>query len=378
MKNKITNPFITSGYIGPEYFCNRTEESTRLINAISSRRHLTLISLRRMGKTGLLKHVKYLSEHQKNKYSVIYVDLLPTMNGNEMLNSISSALVQMKKNEKGFFAKILSVLSSLRPKLTYDSLTGQPAIELSIESASDVQSGFNSILQLISEIKQDLVFMFDEFQQISKYPEKNIEHLLRSVIQSYPAIPFIFSGSSRHMLENMFLSADRPFYQSSELMYLDKIKEDEYSKFIYELFLKAGRKIDPEVLQKVFSWTRVHTYNVQYVCNMLYENSQVNIGDNLINKILYEILVSFEPLFISYRNLIPAHQFRLLQAIAIEDGITQPTSGNFITSHNLTSASSVITSLKALEYKEMITRDGNKWIVYDVFFSRWLEYNYKR
>ena len=44
----------------------------------------------------------------------------------------------------------------------------------------------------------------------------------------------------------------------------------------------------------------------------------------------------------------------------------------------LTSASSVNTFLKALEDKEMITRDGNKWIVYDVFFSRWLEYNYKK
>jgi hypothetical protein len=377
MKNKITNPFITSGYIGPEYFCNRTEESKKLLSAISSRRNLTLISLRRMGKTGLLKHVKYLSENQKNKYSVIYVDLLPTMNGNEMLNLISSALVRMKKNEKGFFSKILSVLSSLRPKLTYDSLTGQPAIELSIESASDVQSGFNSILQLISEIKQDLVFMFDEFQQISKYPEKNIEHTLRSAIQSYPTIPFIFSGSSRHMLENMFLSADRPFYQSSEIMYLGKIQEEEYSKFINGFFLKAGKKIEPEVFQKIFTWTRLHTYYVQYVCNLLYENNSVIISNNLINKIFYDILISFEPLFTSYRNLIPAHQFKLLQAIAVEDGITQPTSGKFITNHNLTSASSVITSLKALEDKEMITRDGNKWIVYDVFFSRWLEYNYK-
>jgi hypothetical protein len=378
MKNKITNPFITSGYIDPEYFCNRTEESKKLLSAISSRRNLTLISLRRMGKTGLLKHIKYLSENQRNKYSVIYVDLLPTMNGNEMLNSISSALVKMKKNEKGFFSKILSVLSSLRPKLTYDSLTGQPAIELSIESASDVQSGFNSILQLISEIKHELVFMFDEFQQISKYPEKNIEHMLRSAIQSYPTIPFIFSGSSRHMLENMFLSADRPFYQSSELMYLGKIEEEEYGKFINRLFLKAGKKIEPEVFQKIFFWTRLHTYYVQYVCNLLYENNSVIIDNNLINKIFYDILISYEPLFTSYRNLIPAHQFKLLQAIAIEDGITQPSSGKFITNHNLTSASSVITSLRALEDKEMITRDGNKWIVYDVFFSRWLEYNYKK
>lgn len=161
-------------------------------------------------------------------------------------------------------------------------------------------------------------------------------------------------------------------------MYLGKIEEEEYGKFINGLFLKAGKKIEPEVFQKIFAWTRLHTYYVQYVCNLLYENNSANISNNLINKIFYNILISYEPLFASYRNLIPAHQFKLLQAIAVEDGITQPTSGKFITNHNLTSASSVTTSLKALEDKEMITRDGNKWIVYDVFFSRWLEYNYKR
>ena len=54
MKNKITNPFVTGGYIGPDYFCDRQNETDLLLKAISSKRNLTLISLRRMGKTGLL------------------------------------------------------------------------------------------------------------------------------------------------------------------------------------------------------------------------------------------------------------------------------------------------------------------------------------
>jgi hypothetical protein len=86
--------------------------------------------------------------------------------------------------------------------------------------------------------------------------------------------------------------------------------------------------------------------------------------------------MNFEPLFVSYRNLIPGHQFRLLQAIASENGVSQPTSGSFIRKYNLTSASSVTTSLKALAEKEMIIINGNLWLVYDIFFSRWLEYHY--
>jgi AAA+ ATPase superfamily predicted ATPase len=66
MKTEIINPFITRGYLSPDYFCNRAEETKRILDAISSRRNLILISLRRMGKTGLLKHVKYqieITEH---------------------------------------------------------------------------------------------------------------------------------------------------------------------------------------------------------------------------------------------------------------------------------------------------------------------------
>jgi AAA+ ATPase superfamily predicted ATPase len=54
MKGKIINPFITGGYVGPDYFCDRQEESERLLKAIASRRNVALISLRRIGKTGLL------------------------------------------------------------------------------------------------------------------------------------------------------------------------------------------------------------------------------------------------------------------------------------------------------------------------------------
>ena len=377
MKTEITNPFITGGYLSPEYFCNRAEETKRITDAISSRRNLTLISLRRMGKTGLLKHVKFQLEHSKKTFAVIYADLLPTMNGNEMLNSISSALYRVRKREKNFLEKMLSFMASLRPRLTMDPLTGEPSIELKVESSSGIQSGLEQILRLISEIKQDIVFMFDEFQQIHNYPEKNIEQMLRTVIQTYPSVPFIFSGSSKHMLENMFMSPGRPFYQSSELIYLDRIRLDNYRIFIKENFSKGKKEIDDISIDKVFTWTRLHTYYVQYVCNHLYEKTENTIGEEQVKNVFHQIITDYEPQYINYRNLLPPHQFRLLKAIAVQDGVTQPTSGEFIRKNDLTSPSSVSTSLKALAEKEMIVYDLDRWNVYDVFFSRWLEYHYK-
>ncbi|MBN1789096.1 MAG: ATP-binding protein [Bacteroidales bacterium] len=376
MKDKITNPFVTGGYISPQYFCDRVNETDHLLKAISSRRNITLISLRRMGKTGLLKHVKQTLENENKSRAVIYVDLMPTMNGNDMLNAVSSALLRMRQDEKNVFEKILTLLASLRPRISYDSLTGQPSLELKVESPADIQLGLGHLLTYISGIQKELVFMLDEFQQICRYPEENMEQLLRSVIQTFPGIPFIFSGSSKHMLEPMFSAAGRPFYQSTELMYLNKIEAAEYRNFIVEKMEAAGKKILPEVIDGIFSWTRLHTFYVQYICNLLFESGNKLLDKEAVIQVFQKLLVSYEPLFVSYRNLIPSHQFKLLQAIAVEDGIAQPTANAFIAKHTLTSASSVGTSLKALAEKEMIVHDGNQWLVYDVFFSRWLEYHY--
>lgn len=376
MKNNPRNPFVTSGYVGPIYFCDRKNETEKIIKAVLSGRNITLISIRRIGKTGLLKHVKNELDTNKKQYNVIYTDLLPTLNGNDMLNTISNALLLSKKQQKNFIEKIITVIGSLRPKITFDTLTGQPSLELVANNPVLIQSGFDKLLELISGLNRETIIMLDEFQQIRNYPEKNMEHILRTIIQNYPSIHFIFSGSSRHMLENMFLSSEKPFYHSSEILYLDKIEAEEYGVFIKEKFSNSGITIEDDHISRIFEWTRLHTWYVQYICNKLFDLNERKITTEIINRIFSEVINGFEPEYINYRNLLPSHQFRLLIAFASESAVEKPTSGDFIRKYDLTSPSSVSTSLKALQEKEMIIIENGKWMVYDVFFSRWLAHHY--
>ena len=374
MKGHISNPFITSGYLSPEYFCDRKEETGHLLKAINSRRNVTLISLRRMGKTGLLKHVKFLMEGHKKSLVFVYADLLTTTNCNDMLNTLASALLREKQNDKSFLQKILTTLAYLRPQLSLDELTGKPVMELKVTSPADIRLGLDHLMQFLSDKDHEFVVALDEFQQIMLYPEKNTEQLLRSVIQSFPRVSFIFSGSSKHMLEPMFSSPSRAFYQSSELMFLENISPADFQKFIREKFASGRKSISDEVIDKILEWTRVHTWYVQFVCNLLYESSGIVIDNNDLNRVFAFILDSYEPLYSGYRKLIPPHQYSLLKAIAMEKQVEMPTSGAFIHKYGLKNASSVNSSLKALEEKEMIIKSRNSWQVYDVFLSRWLEY----
>ena len=52
-KTMIRNPFITSGYVSADYFCDRQQESEQLVREVMNGNNLALVSTRRMGKTGL-------------------------------------------------------------------------------------------------------------------------------------------------------------------------------------------------------------------------------------------------------------------------------------------------------------------------------------
>jgi len=374
---KLNNPFVTSGYVSPDYFCDREQETNHLLEAINSSRNIALISIRRMGKTGLLKHIKFLINEQFKNQEVIYIDLMPTQSAGDFLSFLGNALIQVQHSEKNILEKVLSSLSHLRPGFSYDNLSGQPSLVFSIMNENEFGVGLNQLLALFSSIEKTLTIVLDEFQQILEYPEKNTEHLLRGIMQENPQITFILSGSNRHIMEAMLNTSSRPFYQSIELMYLDTISSTSYCTFIKNHFNQSETGFPMALIQKVLEWCRFHTFYVQHFCNRLFAKWLKVIDEAAINQLSIEILSSYEPLYLSYRKLLASHQYLLLQAIAAENGVSQPHSGDFIRKYKLKTASSVKSSLDVLFAKEMILNVNNQWIVYDVFFSRWLEHNWK-
>lgn len=76
---KPYNPFLVYGYNSPEYFCDREKETDKMISALLNERNLTLISPRRMGKTGLIKNVFYQMKRENNPNAAyFYMDIYST------------------------------------------------------------------------------------------------------------------------------------------------------------------------------------------------------------------------------------------------------------------------------------------------------------
>lgn len=367
------NPFVIKGYAGRKYFCDREAEAERLYNAVRNQRDVTLVSLRKMGKTGLIFHLFDLLK-AKGACETLYIDILHTQNLNGLINQLATVLVRMKRPFGKRIQGFLENMRYLRPVISLDPLTGLPAVSLQVAGEKEAQAALLELFALLAERgkRMPLVIAMDEFQQISQYPETSTEALLRGIMQSMPVVNFIFSGSNKTMLTRMFGDASRPFYQSTDMMFLEEIPGQRYQSFISGHFSTAGRKIDPVAVQDLLQWTRHHTWYVQYACNRIYE-SGIDFDGKVKTQILPDILLDFEPFYMEYQSLVTRQQWQLLKAIAHSGSVSSIASGEFIRKYSLTNASTVKRGIDTLLSKELIYRKGGEYMVYDVFFSRWLE-----
>ncbi|MBN2633192.1 MAG: ATP-binding protein [Bacteroidales bacterium] len=370
------NPFIITGYNGPELFCDRKRETETLISNTHNGVSTTLVSIRRMGKSGLIWHTIHQLA-KKQDHICIYSDIYGTRNLKDFTNKLGSAILQALPAKKTLSTKFIDFLKGLRPVFSFDVLTGQPQLSFNFSTTQEYEQSIDSLLKFLDSQKKRVLLAIDEFQQISTYPEKNIEALLRSRIQTLNNVNMIFSGSSRHLLSEMFSNANRPFFASTQFLYLKEIELNTYQEFINRIFSERGFKITQDSLDYILDFSRAHTFYTQSVCNRLYAAGIKKITLDLARAACMRLLEEQEPVFFQFRNLLTAGQWTILQAIAREGKVYQPTSRCFMEKHGIGTPSNMQRGLESLLAKEMIYRenDGNGayYSVYDVFLSRWLE-----
>ncbi len=364
------NPFPITGYKSHEYFCDRRMETERLLSAIENQRNITLISARRMGKTGLILHA--FEQLAKDSTQIpIYFDIMGTTALNEFAEVFSNAVLRSISKTESAWKGFLRKLAALRPGLSFDPLTGEPRISLDIRNEQEVALALDLVFELIAQKKQSFVVAIDEFQQIASYPEKNVEALLRSYVQKVSNISFIFSGSKKHMLSEMFSQPSRPFFSSTEMMFLGVIDQSEYFQFIRSHFSKNRKTIDDEALNSIAHYTGLHTFYVQFLCNRLYSSFK-KVTEKEVTDTMRTILHENEPIYANYLNLLTTTQYRTLRAIALEGIVEKHTSGEFLTAHHLGAASSVSQAVSSLRGKEFIHDDAGRLSVQDKFFAQWI------
>ena len=372
------NPFIIRGYRSEKFFCDRQSETDTLLENIRNQVDTTLYSPRKYGKTGLIFHT--LKKADAEGYTTLYADIFSTLNLNEFINQLSEAILRTFPQKTPAGKRFMEILKGFRPVFSFDPLNGSPQISFDFNTEKEQESTLKSLFRFLEDQHQKTVVAIDEFQQIADYPEKNVEALLRTEMQRMGDTVFLFSGSRRKVLSQMFNDTNRPFYSSTQTLSLDKIREDRYGAFIKRIFKEGKMSIEDDAVQFILTWTRRHTFYTQYLCNRLWGQKKEHIALPDVKRAASEILELEESNFLHYRDLLTTQQWRLLIGIAKEERVGQLTSNAFISKYKIGSTTTSARAAETLVEKELVlktlTKDGAYYEVYNPFFSRWLENAY--
>lgn len=369
------NPFILRPYVSKELFCDRKQEMNDIIRFLENGSNVSLIAMRRVGKTGLILRTFDELRTKKYGYKTIYADIYSTQNVDDFVSTLASAVVAQTKESgiKAFF----SILGGIRPLISYDPVSGQPQVLVIFQNDAQRFSTIESIFDYLENLGEKVVVAIDEFQQIREYENVNMEGFLLSKIQHLKNVSFIFSGSDKRLMTDMFEGEKSPFYQSVTNVPLGKIDSQIYASFITELFGKGGKHIEKSVIDYILEWSRCHTLYTQTLCNFTYMLSGEEVRIEDIYKAIDLIFRAEADKFYLIRTMLTKGQWKYLECVAKEEILKQPTSGKFLNKYDLGTAASSKRMLKSLLDKELLyenrTEEGSEYYVNNVFLSRWLE-----
>jgi len=374
LKIKVTNPFSVTSYLGPNYFCDRQTESQSIKDALSNNRNVTLISLRKIGKTGLIQHV-FNSISSKEAYC-FYVDVYDTTNLSTFTKALAEAVLsrQVTSFSTRAWEEITRFFSSLRPTITTDPLTGMPQCSVDIKPQTE-EASLAQVFAYMEKANLPCYVAIDEFQTVADYKDCKMEALLRKYIQKLTNVHFVFAGSKKHVMMQMFTSPNRPFFQSTQMMYIDCINEDAYFEFASRHLASHKQSISSEVFHELYTMLCGHTWYVQFLLNRLYQDGTKEITREVMLHVMRNILMENTPSYQTYCKLITSKQKDVLSAVAKEGSIKAYNSSEFLLKHSLGAASTVTTAVHALMDKELLYEENDEYSVYDRFFGLWLKEN---
>lgn len=373
----LQNPFVTSGYVSAEYFCDRQRESDAFVRELTGGNNLALISTRRMGKTGLIQHC-FHDKRIEDVYYTFFVDIYATKSLRDFVYSLSRVILDgLKPAGRKALETFWNSVKSLQAGISFDP-AGNPSFNLQLGDIHATETTLDEIFRFLEKADRRVFVAIDEFQQITSYPEKNVEALLRTHVQHCTNAHFVFAGSQRHVMGNMFTSASRPFYQSVSMMYLESIELPEYEAFAERHFRQKGKRLAPGVVSEIYARFDGITWYVQKMLNMLFSLTPED-GEctaDMIREALRNILDSYKYTFQEILFRLPERQKEVLIAINKEGDARAIQSAEFIKKYSLPGSSSVQAAVKGLLEKDFITHEQGVYRIYDRFFGLWLNENY--
>lgn len=255
-------------------FCNRDKERLELKRSVEMHEHIVLAAPRRYGKTSLVLQVL-----KENSFPGTCIDFFFALTHGDvtklLIEGVSKVMNRLLPDTKNACVKLIESIAILNPKLTF-SFLGQT---LEIGTKQTTEKSISELLlaldQFAEKTQQSCVVIFDEFQQIGELKENHaVEAAIRHAVERSQYVSYIFCGSKRHLLTEMFSNKLRPLYHLCDLMTIDRIHDASYHVFLNKMAQsKWSNPLHDDVIEEIIHLTENHPYYVNALCRRLWRQN---------------------------------------------------------------------------------------------------------
>ena len=364
------NAFKYGCSVEGENFCARPDLSRSLANYVKSGQNLVIQGERRIGKTSLVKE----TVSSMRGWSILYADFMGVKSVPDVCNRLADALARFDSSDS-FMRKIFAALAHLRPVATIDPMTGLPSVTVDARASSSPTS-VNAVMNAVeAHVKgRRACVVFDEFQDILDVKDgEQMLALMRSRIQFMSHTAFVFLGSARNAMMDIFMSPKSPFYKSAAVFDVGTIPDDDFFEFAKARFATGRRRLSRELFDRILEFVGRTSGDVQEMCDAIWQMSEPGdrLDDGHFEKGLSFVFDRENSVYAMFVKPLTDIQLRVLRALAVLGG-AHPLSGAFLDEARLTNTATVRRSLTALEKTGLVYLGPSGWRFSSPFFGEWV------
>jgi uncharacterized protein len=350
-------------------FCGRQKEINELSRIIESNNRAYVYGERRIGKTSLV-----IETGARLKMNPVHIDLMGIKSEDDLCRRIVKAIISYNSKSSVMLTKVLKAFASLRPSIGIDPMSGSPSIGLAPSPQLNVHD-LNSAFNILCSLKNTYIF-FDEFQDILKIKESNqIMSVMRSYVQKVDNMAFVFSGSIRNEMINIFSMEDAPFYKAAFPISLGNIEEDNFSDFVMLRFKAQKIMVDKDFIKKIIKLCYGIPGDIMRLCESIMfcalETGIKNIDKDMMASALQRIYSLEKNAYEMIVQELSNQQLKTLVALA-RIGVPSSITGAIVELSGIPLAGSVNKAMKTLVQKRVVTIVDGKNKISNPFLKSWL------
>lgn len=363
---EMENPFRYGSVVTGDDFVDREKELKLLANDLRNRQRVLLFSDRRMGKSSLLKE---LARRNRREFIFAHVDLYGIASTDKFLESVLAGVTGAAySNFDKFAATVSEFIRGLRVRfvITREGLAGIEVDQKDFTN-NELQQVIDFPEKLAKKKGRPVVVILDEFQEVLAFGGVPLTKLIRSRMQFHQNATYIFSGSKRHLLTQIFMEEEGAFYKSARPLELGPIPAPEFEQFIIRKFKSSGGSIDRALARRIIDASFGYPYYVQQIAHELFDVTNEPTSAGEVDAAVIQTVNHQAPAFQVWWDSIKSPlQRQYLLAVAGEPKVAHGT--DFIVRHGLKSYSHVQRIESQLQAKGLIEAGE----VADPMFALWL------